>query len=396
MRKHFHIITGFFIYLFLGYLLISTHNVDAGPIASDESGGKEFLIGWYSGIEGKGSLAEHASTGVNIMMPYTNGDYEKNNRESHIGPYLDEAARHNIRVLVEPNRRWIDTANWDSLREFVKKFKDYPALYGWYLFDEPDVNDISPTKLQNAYLAVKKEDPNHPIAVAFVTKIVSGYYKAFDIMMFDRYPCYVDTPEFGGKIDLIDNAVESCLEIVNEEKKLGFIMILQGYGRNEHGIPQWRHRDPTYGEARYMTYTSAIRDTLGVMYFADYRCQTPELKKTMKTLIKEVSSLKSVIPKGKFNDPSVKCSQNGSIDYSYCVDGKLYYLIAVNASSHRQSKVKFTLPFGLKVDNDNIEVLNESSKISVSSQAFTDDFEKFEVHIYKFKDYESSRSKSVY
>lgn len=45
----------------------------------------------------------------------------------------------------------------------VEKFKTHPALYAWYLADEPSVKNVKVEDFQALYDWIKRVDPNHPV-----------------------------------------------------------------------------------------------------------------------------------------------------------------------------------------------------------------------------------------
>ena len=52
-----------------------------------------------------------------------------------------------------------DTAH---VRERVQKYRNHPALAGWYMFDEPEIPKVDPNALHRAYMRVHTGDPAHP------------------------------------------------------------------------------------------------------------------------------------------------------------------------------------------------------------------------------------------
>ncbi|MHC5824774.1 MAG: hypothetical protein ACYT04_55260, partial [Nostoc sp.] len=77
---------------------------------------------------------------------------------------------------------------------------NHPSVYGWYLYDEPELKTptpLSPNLLKNIYQAIKKEDNSKPVALVFNNvDIIESYSDAMDILMWDWYPCVEGVAEF--------------------------------------------------------------------------------------------------------------------------------------------------------------------------------------------------------
>lgn len=100
-----------------------------------------------------------AKYGFNIVQTY---DFSKMSPEE-IGEYLDGAERHGLKVLFHLGVKTADEATAEKMRKQVVRFKDHPALYAWYLADEPSVKRIQPKDLATLYRWIKNTDPSHPV-----------------------------------------------------------------------------------------------------------------------------------------------------------------------------------------------------------------------------------------
>lgn len=112
--------------------------------------------------------------------------------------YLDSAENAGVGVFLGFPRQLIWKSELEEIKELVNSVKDKPALWMWYLMDEPliqykpeikkgtvkDVNDAI-EKFRLAYETVKQVDPNHPI------------------ILVDPYKRMKEHPEFGKYCDTI-------------------------------------------------------------------------------------------------------------------------------------------------------------------------------------------------
>lgn len=111
------------------------------------------------------------------------------------------AQRQGIELLLF-NSAWIDDsvyggrANTDLICKNVSEVKNSPALFGYYVVDEPSKHPtpVSVSTMQAVNATVKKCDPNHPTVAVFLPG--SGFGSSSnnfganiaDVVMFDIYP----------------------------------------------------------------------------------------------------------------------------------------------------------------------------------------------------------------
>jgi hypothetical protein len=88
----------------------------------------------------------------------------------------------------------------DECREFLRKMvellRDEPGLFGWYIADEPEINNVRAEYLEAYYRTICELDPYHPVLVTNDTLdgIEKIGYRCCDILMPDPYgekPNYV-------------------------------------------------------------------------------------------------------------------------------------------------------------------------------------------------------------
>ena len=87
----------------------------------------------------------------------------------------------------------------EMLRKMVDLLRDEPGLFGWYIADEPEINDFRADYLEAYYQAIRELDPYHPVIVTNDTLegIDTIGARCCDILVPDPYsakPNYV--PEF--------------------------------------------------------------------------------------------------------------------------------------------------------------------------------------------------------
>ncbi len=325
---------------------------------------KTYWLGWYHPLGEPGELEGLAKQGCNLMRGGFDHKAKKleSNKPEVVKAYLDAAAAKGVKVLLQPPATWVSKQNWEALKKWIEQWKDHEGLMGWYLFDEPEIHKVTVEQLQEGYTLVKELDPKHPVAVCFAPindmKSIDEFAACYDILMFDYYPCRGKgefPPAVKGWAGVLDRIVKKS----KKHKKEGFIMVLQGF--QDAGT-----RVPTPAEARYLLYTTAVRDTMGALFFCDGWCPE-ETQRQINEQIKELSGIP--VREGAFMDPAVGCDQP-AIKYRLMKN----HLIAINESD---AEVEATLKLPTRAKE--VEVVGESRKLSGAEK-----FSKYQVRVYRW------------
>ncbi len=99
---------------------------------------------------------------------------------SSVSESLDLAAKYGLRVL-----QWVSLSDRPAERA-VRQRKTHPALLGWSLNDEPQLNVIVKYRLLDRFMQMKNDDPYHPVWVAQHADFVHGVY-TYDILFAEYY-----------------------------------------------------------------------------------------------------------------------------------------------------------------------------------------------------------------
>ena len=337
-----------------------------------------FPLSWYDSVDNLDTPAQIATEGINLIVPYTG-----KSDVTQVKAYLDRAAAVGIKVMVEIPRLEVRRDHRWLITQLVKALKNHPAVYGWYLFDEPEFIQMSPALLKRVYDAIKIEDPNHTVAIAFGRlERVKPYLQALDTLVYFRYPCYYDSPEFCGFEDgsFKDLAAEAAALSLERDN---FWMALQGYGEDKYGRPtQFNRRLPSLEEERYMIYSAVLAHANGLLFWTHYRSQQQWIDRVLTPLIEElreylpaITNRNSVVPK-VVSDARVQTKL-----FRYPQTGDLL-LIAINHSGQ-----SFTTEMALqpRVRVNLARVGSENRAIAIDRGRLTDVFEPFAVHVYQLQ-----------
>jgi hypothetical protein len=119
--------------------------------------------------------------------------------------FLDRAAAVGMKVQYA----LLGAERWSAaeLSREVALVKDHPAVFSYYVADEPagPGSLVTPARLRAVYKIIKQTDPHHPVSMVFTSRPSSpgGYWAAnysdcYDIAMVDPYPigdCHTWDPE---------------------------------------------------------------------------------------------------------------------------------------------------------------------------------------------------------
>ena len=367
----------------------------------------EVKTGWFTSLEKPEYLDIHAREGNNLILVDGVAWYVgwRGNGWQIVKNYFDKANRLGIKVIatLTKERQTPYGIPAKDLTDFLNAFKTHPAIAGWYIGDEPELHEAKTNpdgwKIVHGYLKanpgyyhlIKTADPFHP---TFITHDQSNhrfhlakyFFDVTDISGLHAYPCWRNQAEF----ENVDSRriFDQWKYQFAEAKAAGkdFIATAQGFGDGFGSIT----RNPTYNELRYAVF-SAIGLGINKVLFWHYRYSNDPLRTLVAKITNDIKLISKEMGYGVTNDPAIKVSQNLIADNKLVIRyGKSrnnHVILAVNianrvsSSGLALSKVKFTLP--PEISASKVEVVGEGRELKVQGGMFEDDFNRFQVHIYR-------------
>jgi len=343
-------------------------------------------VGWYSDVTDSSRLAGYANQGANQMLANGAGWLYPSGISMVIN-YLNVAQSLGIKVIVPVGRgRAPDGVTDQQYTDFINTIKTHPALVGYYLSDEPELdsypNAVHAT-LQHYYSLGKAADPNHPFMVAFSGSPSSTFSDIVDMVGCDYYPARTDTPTFGGQIPGSYDTWARMLRYCATYGKASNVAIVQGTDKNGY-------RDLSDAEYRYHIFSAIVQGVKNILFWYDGSSwASSTMINHVGQMMGQIKSIGAEMDAGTTFDPRITVNQPiSSLAYRYGVSGSSNVILAVNianrnkVSGARLVNVQFSLPS--EVHTTQIEVLHENRAIPVVNGKFTDDFAPFAVHMYKF------------
>ena len=344
--------------------------------ASGKQKGINFPLGWYDHIHRVETPAKVATEGMNLLMPYTS-----NKNEATIRSYLDAAETAGMKVLLEPYRAKVKKGDIAAVTQFVRTFKQHPAVFGWYLYDEPAVKKaVSPETLEFLYNAIKAEDPNRPVAIVFAPSQIGKmltYRKAFDICMIDRYPLFYRKREFNNLGDFWE-WMQNAASVARDKK---FWPVLQAFGEQEDGKPKYRRRLPTVAEERYMFYVAVNAGADGLFFYGHHWTLQSWIDSVLKPLIREFHQYIPAINSGPLSKKATVNRSDMQVLLYQNPFNKNYLAIAIH---HGRGTVNPKIALDTSINTRSIKVVGEHRHLSLTKGIFKDSFGPYAVHLYEF------------
>jgi hypothetical protein len=311
-------------------------------------------------------------------------------------PYLDSAHRLGLKVLATPGTWAGPGFSPDRARAVVSQFDRHPALWAWYLVDEPDLNAVAPAQVEFAHRFLKRLGAAKPTAlVLYQGGEALAYGNIADLTMIDRYPIpWLPLANFPQHVRLVRLAL-------GKDKPL--IAVIQAFDWSYFPdlLPgKTNLRPPTEDEIRCMTYCALARRANGLFYYCfddgkwDMRAH-PVVWEALRTVVAEVKERQPLFQAEhvwwhyvhEFSDPA--SGFNAALESSVTpallrvARGNKWvpagtYLLAVN-NTDRSLRYRITMP---PLRNEHVLVFDENRTLPLVENWLEDDFAPYAVHIY--------------
>ena len=204
--------------------------------------------------------------------------------------YLDAADGAGLGVLASPHTSAGPDFNAAGARQAVKDWDRHPALWAWYLVDEPDLNAVPPRQVIEAQRCLKTAGARKPTALVLFQGYEARHFANLaDITMIDRYPIpWLPLANFGQHVTL------ARLAVARDKPLIAVIQAFDWSYVPELLPGEQNLRPPTGAELRCMTYEALARGANGLFYYAfdDGRWKMrehPETWAALQSVVREVN-----------------------------------------------------------------------------------------------------------
>lgn len=403
-----------------------------------------FPIGWYDVHPRDFKLVKER--GVNTILTYQSGitNHDRNFvvYPRNLKQFLDAAWTVGLHVIADLGNLTIDKVNKLVLQDSIRT---HPALFAWYLADEPELHLSqkdsllnTPSYLKHKYDTIRRienqfSDARHPVIPVFSNPYFLEYFnlccppcdkiidpncsyppyyypESYDALMADSYMFTLDPLPIHSDLNNVSRTVTSrAVKQVRISGKDGFIFVAQG-----NDSPRFKKRKLSYKEIIYQSLSPIIHGARGLMYWS-WAYSSPELKKeindfihfftqanlddvVMQPLLEGVVSVVIYVDGIREDEYVWKKYNNGYgngttadfklLNYIFTFSDGLYYLFAVNEFS-KDISVEFQLRnLGSVSLIENImdplkEEIEFATNVQGNSWHFQDNMSGYSVKIYK-------------
>ena len=288
------------------------------------------------------------------------------------------------------------------------KYLDDPTIIGWMQGDEPDIErpqgegkgalpPITPEQIIADYGKMRAADPSRPIFLNLAgdpdiiergvrrghAEDYPEYAKGCDIFSFDVYPVANVRPEAVGKLWYVARGIERLIQWSDGRKVIWNCLECTGINNVT--------RKPTPHEVRCETWMSIIHGSRGLVWFVhEFRpvlheaglFEDPEMLATVAALNRQIQSLASVINSPPLSNAATVKSDSAAVPVALTVrqHGGATYLFAV---SMRGEQTKASFQVAGRLADAAAEVIGEHRSIPVRRGVFADQFNPWDVHLYR-------------
>jgi hypothetical protein len=345
-------------------------------------GGMHFPLAMY-GVRIE-DMSEIAGAGFDLVHNYR-WDGSGTNEEAL--EYLDAAESCGLCAFIGFSRERLMDCDEDFVARRVGALMEHPALFGWYLYDEPDIPSqyVSPVWLSRYYRLIKKLDPFHPVIVTCAhDDSVCDYRHAYDVHWTQVYN---GTRHVAGRLENHRSLLgsDACL-----------LAILPCFDRDQTAaVRGGSPADPSvfHPDGRRMradAFMALAHDSSGLAWwwwgqgsdrYFTVR-QAPEAWKQLQQIVADIRSLRPTLTShGEIESSIERPPPAAEIHIWKKKAGPETTIIAVNPT---ESECEIGVGLPECPETMKVEVLFEERSVEIRDGVLSDRFQPLDVHVYRF------------
>ncbi|HOW68784.1 MAG TPA: hypothetical protein P5055_13655 [Candidatus Paceibacterota bacterium] len=310
--------------------------------------------------------------------------------------YLNAAQQNGLRVLASPHTTAGAGFSPGAAARAVQQLDGHPALWAWYLADEPDLNLVSPEAVNRAHRELKSVPAQKPTAVVLHNAPNALYYAhTSDILMIDRYPIpWLPLANFGQHVR------QTRLALGPAKPLIAVIQAFDWSYYPEIMTQESNLRPPNHAELRCMTYLALAHQATGLFYytFDDGRWRIDRHVETWQALRQVVIEIRQREPLFTAEHqwwPYRHNFGNWSNRFNRALESSITpawlrvrrgnawvppgnYLLLVN-NTELDQRYRITIPVPAL---ESLPVLGEDRSVRLTKDWLQDDFGAYAVHVY--------------
>jgi hypothetical protein len=340
------------------------------------------MVGGY--VPPEWYVSDVADHGVNTLLVYPRAEANGDLHFEELDTVLGLAAKYGLKVIVGPPVAGPKNDSWksvlDRFYDLVRRYRNSPAIIGWFVADEPYAPSLHKNDLIDLYDRVKTIDPYRLAFINWVSDDISntvgaephGSLAASDLYSFDYYP-------FGYSKNTLEGYTLDTIRALRTGALAGRPghSWLQLYGSLD------AFREPTGDELNYMAYVNLI-------YGGNYSYwQTKSNAKPTWDRLGKINEEVRILANLLMLNPSASelkaPTLMGHYLYSAWKTKTESYLIVLHVGSQKESFALDLKPiFGPKVSQ--VRSYFEDVSVDVPGFMLKDSFNAFGTRVYKINE----------
>ena len=258
-----------------------------------------YPIGIYS-TGGPTNFTKLREAGFNVITGGATGDF------------LDAAQAAGLVVLASPGTSAGPGFSPSRAHAAVRTFGRHPALWAWYLSDEPELHGVTPDEVRQVHRAIRFAGSRLPTAVTTWSGEALSRYRVADILLVDRYPVGMDP------LAMFFKQVRAG-RIVADVANRRFIPVIQAMNWNAYPPEIWHlggwdggaapdSRAPSLAELRCMIWGARVLGAEGLFFYCydDGAWRMAEHPEVWSDLGKAVREVRDCEPLFRARQPRVR------------------------------------------------------------------------------------------
>lgn len=257
----------------------------------------------------------------------------------------------------------------EMLARLVAAVANEPGVLGYYLADEPEINDARAEYLEAAYALMQELDPYRPVLLTNDTLdgIVTHGYRACDVLSPDPY-----SPEWA----YLPGFMKRCHEVLRPGQA---IMLTPWTASGQTHFDQEMGSNPPYPYEvmRFQWLAGLAMGSRGYTGYTEaFFLPEPRLRYGLPAIWRELRFLEPAAADPQ--EPPVASADTELITWLGRAGGHLYLVAANYRSGPRQAVIAHPLLNGVP----SLAVVSEDRAVAVAQGGFTDRFDEGAVHVY--------------
>ena len=256
---------------------------------------RPFVLGLYDVPEE--ALSQVKEAGFDVVTGEANASF------------LEAAHKAELKVLAT-SLVLIPGGSGASVQDQLQKFDRHPALWGWYLTDEPDMRDVPPAKVDAAAHFVQRRTQRPGVVTIASGNAARLYGRECDLLFVDFYPVpWAPVSRFAKEMRMAGAA--------RGEKPYSAVVQAFDWTHFSDVLGQTNNlRLPTIGEVRCMAYLALALEARGLFFYSHttraWRLVESALWPDLKILLAELRRVAPIFNDGpvwfpsefEYHDPS--------------------------------------------------------------------------------------------